>query len=303
METEIWKCIILIMLSGKVMKIFIRKMKWSAMVCFPMSHYIFTQSYELPYQNSGVYIKLDSRTLDLPNETSRSELSLTTASHLPSSFLPQAGATPWKSPRLYLTSLVIFTKPEYHEPLMLLSSSPLQAFLSAALVREEAQPLPVHRGLGMGRVLVCAAGLLAMEQNQGPDSLRTRRPCSFSVWVGNTSHVLHFLLGPYRLLNIYLSLRLFSFLRNPDSLASFSPFGISSQRGMWLTPLLPSEGALLLIDLAALGAEKQKGTRKTHDCVYSYATGLRLELDLLIPNPEVFQKPQTWGAQAPEGLI
>lgn len=36
------------------------------MVCFPMSHYIFTQSYELPYQNSGVYIKLDLEPLTYP---------------------------------------------------------------------------------------------------------------------------------------------------------------------------------------------------------------------------------------------
>lgn len=167
------------------------------MVCFPMSHYIFTQSYELPYQNSGVYIKLDLEPLTYPVRQAdlnyRWRLPLT-CRHL--SF-PKQGARLHHGNLLgfIFNLLVIFTKPEYHEPSWCCFPSPLQAFLSAALVREEAQPLPVHRGLGMGRVLVCAAGLLAMEQNQGPDSLRTRRPCSFSVWVGNTSHVLHFFAG------------------------------------------------------------------------------------------------------------
>lgn len=43
-----------------------KKIKGSAMVCFPVSHYIFTQSHELPYQNSGVYIKLDLEPLPHP---------------------------------------------------------------------------------------------------------------------------------------------------------------------------------------------------------------------------------------------
>lgn len=72
------------------------------MVCFPMSHYIFTQSHEPPYQNSGVYIKLDLEPLTYP--VRQADLNyIDDCPLLPSSFLPQAGSTltPWKSSRLY----------------------------------------------------------------------------------------------------------------------------------------------------------------------------------------------------------
>lgn len=135
----------------------------------------------------------------------------------------------------------------------MLLSSPLQAFLSAALVREEAHSLPVRR-LGMGGAGLCC-GVAGHGTEPGPDS--GARPCSFSVWVGNTSHVLPTLLGPYRLQDIYCPQDYLVFLRNPDSLASFLLWH-KFPRGEcdWL-PLLPSEGRQL-IDLAALGQKSKK---------------------------------------------
>lgn len=202
-----------------------KKMKWWAMVCFPMSHYIFTQSYELPYQNSGVYIKLDLEPLTYPvrqadlNYHWRLPLS---CRHL--SF-PKQGARLHHGNLLgfIFNLLVLLPNLKAMNQIDVAFPSSLQAFLSAALVREEAQPLASPQGAWPGQVLVCAAGLLAMEQNWGPDSLRTRRPCSFSVWVGNTSHVLHFCWGPIACWIFICPQDYLVILRNPDSLASFSP--------------------------------------------------------------------------------
>lgn len=153
METEIWKMYHLIMLSEKSDEN-IHQKKWNDQ---PWCAFLWVITY-LPshiwtaLSKFRVYIKLDLEPLTYPMRQAdlnyRWRLPLT-CHHL--SFPKQEALTPWKSPELYFFfNLLVILQTWVPWTKLMLLSSPLQAFLSAALVKKEAQPLPVHRGLACG---------------------------------------------------------------------------------------------------------------------------------------------------------
>lgn len=116
---------------------------------------------------------------------------------------------------------------------------PTQAFLSAVLV-----------SLAWAGILDWAAELPATKPNGGTGLPRRCRPCNFSVCVGSRSHVLHFCWGPITCWIFICPKDYLVILRNPGSLANFSPLAwVPSGECDW--PLLPSEGAWTLIKLEA----------------------------------------------------
>ena len=243
MDTETWKMYHFNYVVWKSDEnIHQKKMKWSAMVCFPMSHYIFTQSYELPYQNSGVYIKLDLEPLTYPvrqadlNYHWRLPLS---CRHL--SF-PKQGARLHHGNLLgfIFNLLVLLPNLKAMNQIDVAFPSSLQAFLSAALVKEEAS------GQSTGGLAWAGAGLCCRVPGHGtePGAQLSEDMQAVQLLCLGWQHksCASLLLGPYRLLNIYLSPRLFSYPQESRLSGQLFSFGIGSQRGMWLTPFSLQKG-------------------------------------------------------------